>query len=1275
MVACGVVVALVLAFGMIAFAQDDSECLDISDAPLITQSEPVPPNIMFVLDDSTSMDYEVMTSQSGGTFNQYRYIFDDLGDNKIPAVVPFTVLSGDERGLWRSQWHGYNRIYYNPAVTYEPWPRVTEVYPGISEPDADPNNPPSHINSPGVTADLSAVYHQIADTAMNTIADDQDAGTVFSTGWTQYEAVPVESAVGGRFSMTNLTGAYVIWESDLPSDGQWEVRVWIAPFSVNDGNAQYAIQHTGAGSPAVVYVDQVAAGIPAHGGWVTLGTFSFDAGLAPRVEVRRSPQSTGSFTFADAVEFRREGAVIQIPVAHYYQYSALEGLPYLVTVDNGSIGYFRFEDLNDDEQVVYGEIEAVAAPPADVQSGRDYTAERQNFANWFTYYRRRSLTATDAMARALEALSGVRVGAYSINGQIQQAVVPIDVDDENQTLDLLAELYEFSRLIIDEVSPLRTGLQAVGQYYDHSGNGFAASPVEAACQHNFAVVFTDGFWNGDDPGVGNADGDQGAPFADNYADTLADVAMLYWETDLATGLNDLVPPSGIDRAEWQHMVTYAVALGVEGTLDRDSFSPWSNPPSDIPWPDVHNDPDERVKIDDLWHATINSRGEFYTANDPEALADAFMEALTDIQARIASAASVAVGQGAEASEGTTIYLPTFTTDSWSGDIRAYAFDTDTGEINTNSYLWSAAEQLDTLDWQERRIATYQDENDDGVAFDDLADLTADQQALLNNDQDLLDYLRGRRDQELQNCGERRDRNRVLGDIVHGGPVLYGGLLYAGGNDGMLHAFDAATGIERFAYIPGLVFNQLAELSALDYNHRFYVDKAPCIQTISSGSTLLVGGLGKGGKGYYALNVANAATISSQQEVVDMVAWEFPAGGATDADLGYSYSPGFVVDTAAGWVVIFSNGYNSANGNAVLFVLNTDGTLRTKIDTRVGDCNGLSPPALVDVNNDDVVDYAYAGDLKGNLWKFDLTDPDAANWTLAYTGPLFSARDAMGNPQPITTEPDVMKHCLGSLPGYIVAVGTGKYLGQSDIGDTSGQTIYGVWDYGDDDDNSEFLGVREGVGLSNQPGTVSLLEQSLEIPDASYAFDGQSLTLRFITRRTAQWVVQADGDQQPNPSSVEDNNAGWFFDLPIAGERIINDPIIRDGKLLFTSTIPTTETCRAGGDAIFHEVDACSGRRLREPQLDITGNRIVDAQDEVEITYTDPDTRGSVTERVPPSGLGFNQMLSNPGLVRGTRGPGQGERLEYKVFSTSTGSVEVLGELSADGIYYWMQHGE
>jgi len=178
-VARSVLAALVLAFGMSTCAQDDSECLDISDAPLITQSESVPPNIMFVLDDSTSMDYEVMTSEDGGTFNQYRYVFDDLGDNKIPPDVPFAVLSGDERRLWRSQWHGYNRLYYNPAITYEPWLMVTEVYTGISDPNADPNNPPSHINSPSVTADLSTAYHQIADTAMNTIADDQDASTVF----------------------------------------------------------------------------------------------------------------------------------------------------------------------------------------------------------------------------------------------------------------------------------------------------------------------------------------------------------------------------------------------------------------------------------------------------------------------------------------------------------------------------------------------------------------------------------------------------------------------------------------------------------------------------------------------------------------------------------------------------------------------------------------------------------------------------------------------------------------------------------------------------------------------------------------------------------------------------------------------------------------------------------------------------------------------------------------------------------------------------------------
>ncbi|CAB1063883.1 Type IV fimbrial biogenesis protein PilY1, partial [Olavius sp. associated proteobacterium Delta 1] len=119
--------------------------------------------------------------------------------------------------------------------------------------------------------------------------------------------------------------------------------------------------------------------------------------------------------------------------------------------------------------------------------------------------------------------------------------------------------------------------------------------------------------------------------------------------------------------------------------------------------------------------------------------------------------------------------------------------------------------------------------------------------------------RGERSNEALYGGAYRNRFQVLGDIVHSSPVYSHGMLYAGGNDGMLHAFDAASGDERFAYVPNLVFGNLTSLIDPEYSHKYYVDLSPAIRDITIGGlakTYLVGGLGKGGKGYYALDVTD-----------------------------------------------------------------------------------------------------------------------------------------------------------------------------------------------------------------------------------------------------------------------------------------------------------------------------------------------------------------------------------------------------------------------------------
>jgi len=789
--------------------------------------------------------------------------------------------------------------------------------------------------------------------------------------------------------------------------------------------------------------------------------------------------------------------------------------------------------------------------------------------------------------------------------------------------------------------------------------------------------------------IANADGDNGAPYADNYSPTLADVAMYYYENDLSSGLRDEVPTNAKDGADYQHMVTYAVAFGVSGTLNPDAYDLESGPyPT---WPDPTSG--NAQKIDDVWHASVNGRGEYLSVFNSEELINALLAIKQNIGARTGSAASVSVN-GVELYEevGPELFMfqSTYDSDGWTGDVKAYRVNPTTGEVSETPE-WSAAEELDAVpSWTDRKIATYNPDTASGIPFQ-YTSLTDTQKTQLDSDSTIVDFLKGDRSLENLNGGTFRDRFSVLGDIVHSSPVFENGVLYTGGNDGMLHAFSATTGSEIFAYIPNLVFENLKNLSDPTFhgNHTYYVDLSPVIQPeVDQGGstmTLLVGGLGKGGKGYYALDITgiDASTLfASDGNVADKVLWEY----GNDADLGYSFTRPVTVDSndddlnanGTGWIVIVGNGYNSENGKAVLLILDPfDGTVLKRIDTGLGSCNGLSTPVAIDVNYDDRVDYVYAGDLRGNLWKFDLTNPDYNNWDVAF-------EDAVGNPQPlfqalgqpITTKPDVMRHPDPEKPGYIVVFGTGKYLGITDLSDTSLNTIYGIWDYGDDTDDSEYLGFFNRGSttnkLSNQPGNVTLLAQEI-VPspdtDPNFPFfwtvtvNDEELKLRVLTNNEPNWetVDDTDTDELPNPGSVADPpntvHAGWYFDLPLTGERVVSDVMIRDGKAIVTTFAPEEVPCSIGGDSIVHEMDAASGGRLLKAQFDISGAPKIDSEDLIDI---------GEAFKVAPTGIQKTGRLHLPAIL------GMGST-EMKYFSSSEGTIKRVREKPPKvGVRYWRE---
>ena len=506
------------------------------------------------------------------------------------------------------------------------------------------------------------------------------------------------------------------------------------------------------------------------------------------------------------------------------------------------------------------------------------------------------------------------------------------------------------------------------------------------------------------------------------------------------------------------------------------------------------------------------------------------------------------------------------------------------------------------------------------------------------------------------------------------------MVYAGANDGMLHGFNANTGAEVFAFIPTPMFKpsptlaRITKLTQQNYQHEYFVDGPPSFgDAYWSGAwhTVLAGGLNKGGQGIYALDVTDTSRLAAAESTTNAQAtilWELT--DADDADLGFTFSQPSIVkshDTTAGgtgrWIVAFGNGYNStlsdgsasSTGNAVLFIRDAaTGASIAKLDTGVGNAqrptgvawdNGLSTPTFVDIDADRIVDYAYAGDLYGNMWKFDLRDANPANWKIAYGSttkrPLFTAVDASGNRQPITVRPEVTRGPKGA--GMVVLFGTGKYLEPADLlsSPERPQSFYGIID------RNTGSGATDRV-TSRTPLTQQTIthEISYDPPDP----DGPTEPL---------------GDPPPITARITSNTAvgasGWYIDLvsPVAGyqnEKQVTTPIVRNGHVIFTTVIPETNPCSGGGRSWIMELNVLNGARLDEAPFDINNDGKFDDNDLIPVT----DASGT-TIYIPPSSLASEDgmgILQSPGVVDADRPTGP---VQYKYSPGSSGSIQRITE--------------
>lgn len=629
-----------------------------------------------------------------------------------------------------------------------------------------------------------------------------------------------------------------------------------------------------------------------------------------------------------------------------------------------------------------------------------------------------------------------------------------------------------------------------------------------------------------------------------------------------------------------------------------------------------NNTSSSLPVSGQWDSnTSGTPDNYFLVSNAATLKDQLSSAFNQILQKNSSVATPAVLPTLGTDNSSSRYLNSLNVATWSGDlIKTTITYTTTNPTGSTVQNWVASQQVPA--WNQRNI---QMANQAGNAlqpftYTNLGNRTyagIALQSTLTSDQ--VDFIKG--DVSKATSTYRR-RASLIGDLVNSSPVVVTGALYdasvadtlngtvgttssytafktsqndrrgqiyVGANDGMLHAFDTATGVEKFAFIPSAVIQNLSALTNKDYNtnsalHRYYVDNTPVVADVFiSGAwrTILVGTLGAGGNEIFALDITNPDSIT--------LLWEFTA--QNDAELGSTFSIPVISRLHTGeWGVIVGNGYNGNNGKAALFVLNAaTGAVVSKLTTSVVGNNGLSSPVVLDANADGIADYVYAGDLLGNLWRFDLigssltANATAASFKIAFANkPLYTATtsDTSGAAQQsITAAPAVVAH--PSAEGTIVIFGTGRYFTSADKTSTDLQTLYGIWDK-----------QTAGLAASSTPALArsSLQQQTITSQVNNAVFGSATNTIRLVSTNGVDWSTKS----------------GWYLNLAVGnsllGERLV-DPLSISGSVLFASTrTPVTDVCSPGVAGWEYGLDPTTGGRTTFTVFNLRRNGTISTAD-------------------------------------------------------------------------------
>ncbi len=854
-----------------------------------------------------------------------------------------------------------------------------------------------------------------------------------------------------------------------------------------------------------------------------------------------------------------------------------------------------------------------------------YDQEMTNMANWYAYYRTRLQLMTTTAARTFETLGdNTRVGLITVEGYTTPGnYLPIKDFTNTNKEQWLNTLY--SRTASGGTS-LRDVLSKVGQIYAGKKpitgfNANADDPVQFSCQQNFALLTTDGYWNGAEgkqidgtTAIGDMDGD-GTPrpmYQGNVASgTLADVAKYYYDTDLrnatlnnctpngssANVCSDDVPVHGIeDVSVKQHMTTYTLGLGVSGNLlyttnyktsTTGDYASLKDPLGTVKWPVPATDDgyspltaSERATVDDLWHAAVNGHGTYFSAKSPGEL----IASLSGTIRELGDGKGRGTGSTTELSNLKPVagdnyaYSARYFTGTWSGNLFKRTID---GEGNLSAKALNCVEDDTSVscvrDSGTGLGAKVQGTADTRKIYANVSgtltsfkysELTGDQKAYFQQDQfngttvgqklsqwdaltsnqkgmtgkeKLVDYLRGQTayDDRATNDNDNRifrERSTVLGDVIDSDPVFVGkpqydyldaGYLgssgyvvtaasntsktvYIGANDGMLHAFNADTLEERWAYVPTMVMPNMWKLADRNYSsmHTNFVNgkmTVADIKTTNGWKTILVSGLGQGGRGFFALDITDPTSPK--------MLWEKSV--SDDNNIGYSYGKPVITKKPDGtWVVLITSGYNNTSpgdGKGHLYVLDASTGAMSDIAT---DGSGLAQisgyASSPNINN--AAQYVYGGDLQGKVWRFDIKANTAFKLTT-----LVSVN---GDAQPITVAPT-----LGTINNQrILFIGTGKYLEVDDADPTyyKTQSIYAIKD------------------------------------------DNVSATITGLRGQMVQQTLTTVGSNRTASNNLVDwaSKLGWYVDLG-TGERQNIKAYLISGVLIAPTNIPPVGSCSVG----------------------------------------------------------------------------------------------------------------